>query len=85
MWNGHSSAVVDLPTWKIWKIISTGNLACHSNIKKNGVSCMVVRNDVLRASCMNGKTPAQIFYALLLYLESMACRVECIRSDTELP
>ena len=34
---------------------------------------------------MNGRTSAQLFCAILLYIESMACRVECIRSDTELP
>ena len=34
---------------------------------------------------MNGRTSAQLFYAILLYIESMACGVECIRSDTELP
>ena len=34
---------------------------------------------------MNGRTSAQLFCAILLYIKSMACRVECIRSDTELP
>ena len=43
----NSSMVVDLPTWGIPKIISIGNLACRLNIKENGVSCMVVQNDVL--------------------------------------
>ena len=42
-----SSVVVDLPTWGIPKIISIGNLACHPNIKKNDISCMVVLEDVL--------------------------------------
>ena len=43
----NSSVVVDLPTWGIPKIISIGNLACHPNIKKNGVSCIVELKDVL--------------------------------------
>ena len=34
---------------------------------------------------MNGRASAQLFGAILLYIESMACRVECIRSDTGLP
>ena len=42
-----SSVGVDLPTWGTPKIISIGNLACRSNIKKNGVSCIVELNDVL--------------------------------------
>ena len=33
---------------------------------------------------MNGRTSAQLFCAILLYIENMACRVECIRSDTPL-
>ena len=33
---------------------------------------------------MNGRTSAQLFCAILLYIENMACRVECIRSDTAL-
>ena len=39
--------MVDLSTWGIPKIISIGNLDCRPNIKKNGVSCMVVLKDVL--------------------------------------
>ena len=35
----NSSVVVE--AWGIPKIISIGNLACRSNIKKNGVSCIV--------------------------------------------
>ena len=40
----NSSVVVDLPTWRIPKIISIDNLACRPNIKKNGVSCIVERS-----------------------------------------
>ena len=43
----YSSVVADLPTWGIPKIISIDNLACHPNIKKNGVSCIVELKDVL--------------------------------------
>ena len=43
----NSSVVVDLPTRGIPKITSIGNLACHPNIKKNGVSCIVELKDVL--------------------------------------
>ena len=80
-----SSVVVDLPRWEIPKIISIANLACRSNIEKNGVSRIVELKDVLWASYMSGRTSAQLFGAILIYIESMACRVECKRSDTELP
>ena len=43
----NSSVAVDLPTWGISKIISTGYLVCRPNIKKNGVSCTVELKDVL--------------------------------------
>ena len=43
----NSSVVVDLQRWGIPRIIATGNFACRSNIKKNGVSCIVVLKDVL--------------------------------------
>ena len=34
---------------------------------------------------MNGRTFAQLFGTILLYVENMAYRVKCIRSGTELP
>ena len=40
------SAVVDLPTRGIPKIISIGNPACCPNMKKNGISCIVEIKDV---------------------------------------
>ena len=43
----NSSVVEDIPTWGIPKITLIGNLACHLNIKKNGVSCIVELKDVL--------------------------------------
>ena len=75
LWNGEllrggRSANVGIPN-----IISKGNLTCRPNMKKNGVSCIVELKDVLRVSCMNGRTSAQLFCAILLYIKSMACRV----------
>ena len=75
--------------WRITKrkpkIISIGNIVCRRNTKKNGFSRIVKLKDVLCASCMKGRTSTRLFCAILLYIESMVCRVECIRSDTELP
>ena len=42
-----SSVAADLPTRGIPKIRSIGYVACRSNIKKNGVLCMIVLKYVL--------------------------------------
>ena len=42
----NSSVGVDLLTWGVPKIISIGYIACRSNIKKNGVLCIVLLKDM---------------------------------------
>ena len=48
MWSGRiPPVVVDLLTWELPKITSIGNITCRPNIKKKGISYMLVLNDVL--------------------------------------
>ena len=78
--------MVDLPAWEMPKIISIGNLACFPNIKKNGVSCIVELKGVLWASCMNDRIQANCSVQYCYTSKAWHVgRVECIRSDTELP
>ena len=43
----NSSVVMDLQRWGIPRIIAIGNFACRPDIKKNGVSCIVVLKNVV--------------------------------------
>ena len=64
---------------------STGSRAGLSNIRKKRVSCTVVLKDELWANCTIGKSDARLPQSIELCLLSIACTVECTRSETECP
>ena len=53
-------------------------------IRKNGVSSTVILNDKIWPNCTSGRSDAQLLRSIELYMLSMACILECTRSETEL-
>lgn len=66
------------------KIISIGNRVCLLNIREKGVLYIVGLNGMLSASWINAKSPPQRSCAMSLYIDSMACKVECMHPEPDL-
>lgn len=56
---------------------------CRPTMRKKGVSCIVTLYDVLSANWVNANSSAQLSCTLLLY--NMLCKVEYMRSETQIP
>ena len=66
----------------------TLNSAYHNVVVEKG--CAGNEDDAQKTGILSAKLPPscslhELLCAILLYIENMACRIECIRSDTELP